>query len=146
VRVTAKVDPERAPTRTGEIGMDSFMDWFWLMVEFFVFFMYLIILFHILGDLFRDHTLGGWGKALWIIALVVLPFITALVYLIARGPGMAQRQLKAVSAAQAGADAYIREVAGGTSPAKQISDAKALLDAGAIDESEFAALKARALA
>ncbi|KRC35579.1 MULTISPECIES: SHOCT domain-containing protein [Oerskovia] len=127
--------------------MDSFMDWFWLMIWWFFFFMYLMILFRILADLFRDHELSGWWKALWIVALVLVPFLTALIYVIARGRGMAERQMQDVSQAKAQTDAYIRGVAKSeSSAATQISDAKALLDAGVIDENEFATLKAKALA
>ncbi|MBE7701059.1 SHOCT domain-containing protein [Oerskovia sp. Sa1BUA8] len=127
--------------------MDSFMDWFWLMVWWFFFFMYLMILFRILADLFRDHELSGWWKALWIVALVVFPFVSALVYVIARGRGMAERQMQDMSQAKAQTDAYIRDVSGSqSSAATQIADAKALLDSGVIDQDEFATLKAKALA
>jgi len=126
--------------------MDSFWDWFWLLIWWFVFFAYLVILFQILTDLFRDRALSGWWKAVWIIGLVFLPFLTALVYVIARGNGMAERQISAVKAAKADTDSYIREVAAGKSPAEHITEAKSLLDAGVIDEAEFAQLKAKALA
>jgi hypothetical protein len=125
--------------------MDSFLDWFWLLVFWFLFFAYLVILFQIIGDLFRDRDTGGFAKALWIIGLIIFPFLTALVYIIARGKGMAERQLEAVQRAKSDTDTYIREVAG-KSPAEHISDAKALLDAGTIDQNEFAQLKAKALA
>ncbi|MGC5166194.1 hypothetical protein [Luteimicrobium sp. DT211] len=125
--------------------MNSFMDWFWLMVWWFAFVMYLIVLFQIIGDLFRDRGLSGWWKALWLFLLIVVPFISALVYLIVRGKGMAERHAQRLTDAQASTDAYIRDVAG-TQPTKQIADAKALLDSGAIDEQEYATLKARALA
>jgi hypothetical protein len=125
--------------------MNSFAQWFWLLIWWFLFFAYLVILFQIIGDLFRDHALSGWWKAVWIIGLVILPFLTALIYVIARGKGMAERQVKAVQQAKSDTDTYIREVAG-KSPAEHISDAKALLDAGTIDEAEFAQLKAKALA
>ncbi len=125
--------------------MDSFWSWFWLLIWWFVFFAYLVILFQILTDLFRDHTLSGWWKAVWIVFLIVFPFITALVYVIARGNGMAERQGRAVRQAKADTDTYIREVAG-KSPAEHIKDAKALLDAGVIDQAEFDQLKAKALA
>ena len=131
------------PWREGR--MDSFLDWFWLLVYWFLFFAYLVILFQILGDLFRDRDLGGFAKAVWIIALVFLPFLTALIYVIARGKGMAERQMQAVQQAKSDTDSYIREVAG-KSPAEHIAEAKALLDAGTIDATEFAALKAKALA
>jgi len=125
--------------------MDSFAQWFWLLIWWFLFFAYLVILFQIIGDLFRDHALSGWWKALWIIGLIVVPFLVALIYIIARGQGMAERQLQAVQQAKADTDTYIREVAG-KSPAEHIADAKALLDAGTIDQNEFAQLKAKALA
>ena len=125
--------------------MNSFAQWFWLLIWWFLFFAYLVILFQIIGDLFRDHALSGWWKALWIIGLIVLPFLIALIYVIARGKGMAERQVKAVQQAKSDTDTYIREVAG-KSPAEHIADAKALLDAGTIDEAEFAQLKAKALA
>ncbi|WP_456787193.1 hypothetical protein [Cellulomonas sp. P5_C5] len=125
--------------------MDSFAQWFWLLIWWFLFFAYLVILFQIIGDLFRDHALSGWWKALWIIGLIAVPFLIALIYIIARGKGMAERQLQAVQQAKSDTDSYIREVAG-KSPAEHIADAKALLDAGTIDQNEFAQLKAKALA
>jgi hypothetical protein len=125
--------------------MDSFAQWFWLLIWWFLFFAYLVILFQIIGDLFRDHALSGWWKAIWIVFLIIFPFLTALVYVIARGKGMAERQVKAVQQAKSDTDTYIREVAG-KSPAEHIADAKALLDAGTIDQAEFNQLKAKALA
>ncbi|MFD6090837.1 SHOCT domain-containing protein [Oerskovia sp. NPDC060338] len=125
----------------------DFWDFFWLLIWSFVFIAYLMVLFQILSDLFRDHTLNGWWKALWIIALVIFPFLTALIYVIARGKGMTERQIAAANAAKAQADSYIRTVAtGGQSPADQIATAKSLLDAGTITPEEFASLKAKALA
>ncbi|WP_338031522.1 SHOCT domain-containing protein [Diaminobutyricibacter tongyongensis] len=123
---------------------------FWDFVSFFfwtfVFIAYLMILFSIIGDLFRDHKLNGWWKAVWVIFLVFLPFLTALVYLIARGRGMAERQRAAAEAAQADANSYIRSVAATpSSPADDIAKAKALLDSGTITQPEFDALKAKAL-
>ena len=126
--------------------MDSFAQWFWLLIWWFLFFAYLVILFQIIGDLFRDSALSGWWKAVWIIFLIVVPFLTALIYIIARGKGMAERQLQAVQQAKSDTDSYIREVAAGKSPAEHIADAKALLDAGTIDQNEFNQLKAKALA
>jgi hypothetical protein len=126
--------------------MNSFAQWFWLLIWWFLFFAYLVILFQIIGDLFRDHELSGWWKALWIIGLIVMPFLIALIYVIARGRGMAERQVKAVQQAKSDTDTYIREVAAGKSPAEHIAEAKALLDAGTIDETEYAQLKAKALA
>ena len=125
--------------------MSNFWDIVWLILSTFVFVAYLLILFHIVLDLFRDTEVSGFAKALWIIGLIFLPLLTALVYVIARGGGMAERQRAAVQRAKTDTDSYIRSVAG-KSPAEQITDAKALLDAGTINQDEFAKLKAKALA
>ena len=125
--------------------MSNFWDILWLIVSAFVFVAYLMVLFHIVVDLFRDTELGGFAKALWIIGLIFVPLMTALVYIIARGAGMAQRQRAALQRAKADTDAYIKGVAG-KSPAEQIAEAKALLDAGTVSQEEFAILKAKALA
>ena len=125
--------------------MSNFWDMIWLIVSTFVFIAYLLVLFQIVVDLFRDSELGGFAKALWIIGLIFLPVMTALVYIIARGRGMAERQRAAVQRAKSDTETYIREVAG-KSPAEQIADAKALLDAGTINQDEFVRLKAKALA
>jgi hypothetical protein len=108
-----------------------------------------MVFFYILTDLFRDRELSGWWKAGWIILLIFVPFLTALVYLIARGNGMSERQAASVRQAQSQQDAYIRQVAGtgsGTSAAESIAGSKALLDNGTITQSEFNSLKAKALA
>ncbi|WP_193046753.1 SHOCT domain-containing protein [Mycolicibacterium baixiangningiae] len=124
---------------------DSFWDYLWSAVVIFAFIAYLIILFNILTDLFwRDHKTSGWIKAIWVVFLILLPYLTALVYLIARGGGMAQRAREAAFAAQRETDDYIRQAAG-RSPAQEIADAKGLLDNGVITEAEFDALKAKAL-
>jgi len=124
--------------------VSNFWDIVWLMLSTFVFIAYLFVLLQIVLDLFRDHELGGGFKALWIIGLIFLPVMTALVYIIARGRGMAERQRAAVQRAKSDTDAYIRDVAG-KSPADQIATAKTLLDAGTINADEFARLKAKAL-
>ena len=103
----------------------------WLMFSAFMFIAYLTVLFQIVVDLFRDSEMGGFSKALWLIALLGLPLLTALVYVVARGGGMARRQQAAFQKSQGEAESYIRSVAG-KSPADQISDAKRLLDAGTI--------------
>ncbi|GAA4377269.1 PLDc N-terminal domain-containing protein [Paeniglutamicibacter cryotolerans] len=103
------------------------------------------MLFQIVADLFRDRELTGWLKTLWFLLLAFIPVLTALVYLITRGKGMAIRQEVRAQQAVAGAETYISEVAG-ASPAQQISEAKELLDSGTITGSEFDALKAKALA
>jgi len=124
----------------------NFGDFFWLLIWSFFFVMYLMILFQIIGDLFRDKELSGWWKALWMIALIIFPFLTALIYLIARGRGMAERQAGEVHRAQQATDSYIQQVAGRSNPAEQIATAKGLLDQGTITQTEFDQLKAAALA
>lgn len=118
------------------------------MFEFFIFFAYLMCLFWIFGDLFRDRKLGGWGKFFWILFIILLPLLGMLVYLIARGGGMQQRSLEQAAEMQKMQDQYIKSVAnqGGGSAADQISSAKALLDSGAITQAEFDQIKAKALA
>ena len=122
------------------------MSFFWLLIWSFFIVFYLMILFHIVGDLFRDKELSGWWKALWIIALIFVPFLSALIYLIARGKGMAERQAGEMQKAQAATDSYIHAVAGRSNPADQIANAKNLLDQGTITQTEFDQLKAAALA
>jgi hypothetical protein len=124
--------------------MSNFWDLMWLILSTFVFVAYLLILFQIVGDLFRDSELGGGSKALWLIGLIFVPMLTALIYVITRGTGMANRQRAAMQRSKAEAEDYIRQVAG-KSPAEQIADAKALVDAGTITQDEFAKLKAKAL-
>jgi Short C-terminal domain/Phospholipase_D-nuclease N-terminal len=126
--------------------MNSFWDWFWLLVWTFFFVFYLIVLFHIIADLFRDRDLSGWWKAVWIIFLIIFPYLTSLIYLIARGRGMAERQTGEMRQAQAATDQYIQTVAGRSNPAEQIASAKNLLDSGAITQEEFETLKGKALA
>jgi len=125
------------------------MENFWatslVIIEVFVFVAYLIVLFHIISDLFRNQEMSGIGKALWIAGLIFVPFLTALFFLLRHGRGMAQRQQQAMERVKSDTDRYIREVAG-KSPADQISDAKALLDTGTITAEEFARLKSKALA
>jgi hypothetical protein len=124
--------------------MSNFWDFIWLILSTFVFVAYLLILFQIVADLFRDSELGGGSKALWLIGLIFVPMLTAIIYVITRGTGMANRQRAAIERSKSEAESYIRQVAG-KSPAEQIADAKALLDAGTINQEEFAKLKAKAL-
>lgn len=127
------------------MNFGEILSWIFLI---FLFFAYLMVLWTILGDLFIDHDTSGWVKAIWVVALIFCPFITALVYLIARGKGMQQRKLSQLQQLQAAQAEYIKQVAGsgGKSPADQISHAKELLDSGAISQEEFDQLKAKALA
>ncbi|MEI5673453.1 MULTISPECIES: PLDc N-terminal domain-containing protein [unclassified Nocardioides] len=127
--------------------MDSFWDFFWFTVSFFLLMAYLVVLFQVITDLFRDRDTSGLVKAVWVFFLVVLPLLTSLVYLVARGQGMAERSAAAARRAQDATEDYIRSVsAGSTSPADEIARAKALLDERVIDQREFEGLKARALA
>jgi hypothetical protein len=118
--------------------------------EFFIFFAWFMSLFWIFGDLFRSRDLGGVAKTLWTLFLIFLPILAMLIYLIARGGGMAERAQASQAEAQKRQDAYIRSVAssngGKGSAADEIASAKALLDSGAINASEFEQLKANALA
>lgn len=98
-------------------------------------------------DIFRDDTLNGWGKALWVLFLVFVPFLAAFIYLIARGRGMAERNAAKAQQAQAASADYIRTVAAtsASSPSAEIEKGKQLLDSGAITQAEYATLKANAL-
>ena len=124
--------------------MDSFLEFFWFVVVFFLFVAYLRVLFEVITDLFRDHQMSGWLKALWLVFLFLIPFLSALIYLIVRNEGMTERSTAAFGQVKQAQDTHIREVAG-KSPAQQIADAKALLDSGAITPQEFDTLKSKAL-
>lgn len=124
--------------------MEQFWSVIWLFFWGFAFVAYLFALFAVITDIFRDHELSGWLKAVWIIFLVFVPFLTVLVYLIARGRSMAERQAKSAERAQAATNEYIRSVAA-ASPTQEIAKAKELLDAGTLTQSEFDAVKAKAL-
>jgi ABC-type multidrug transport system fused ATPase/permease subunit len=132
------------PHPEGETAM-SFWDVIWFIIVSFVFLAYLMMLFSIIGDLFGDRTVSGGAKAAWMVALVFLPFLTAVIYLISRGGGMADRRFRAVQQAQTRQDEYIRSVAG-SSPSGEIAKAQTMLDAGVLNQSEFDAIKQKALA
>jgi hypothetical protein len=123
----------------------SFWDIVWFIFISFAFFAYLMVLFSIVSDLFRDRDVSGVMKAIWVVALIFLPFVTALVYLITRGRSMAERASDGAEMARRQQDAHIREVAGKTTPADQIAQAHAMLDAGTISQSEYDVLKTKAL-
>lgn len=124
----------------------SFWDFVWLLLISYLFVAYLMLLFAVLADLFRDRETGGVVKALWVVFLVFAPFVTLVVYLIARGSGMSERSAEAASRKRAAQEAYVREVAGTTSPAQQVAQAKALLDDQVISPQEYEQLKAKAMA
>jgi hypothetical protein len=132
-----------------------FLDVFWTMIIFFCWVIWIWMLVVILSDVFRRHDKSGWGKALWVIFLIVLPFLGVLIYLIANSSGMAERNAKQAQASKAEFDDYVRSVAaaegggggggGGGGAAAEIEKAKGLLDSGAITQQEFDAIKAKAL-
>jgi hypothetical protein len=124
----------------------TFWDVVWFILISFAFVAYLMMLFSILTDLFRDRDTSGVAKAIWLVALLFLPFLSALVYVIVRGRGMAERSASTYQAAQRQQEAYIKEVAGSAAPADQIARARAMLDEGTISQAEFDTLKAKALA
>ncbi len=134
----------RAANRRERLFM-SFWDIIWFIFISFAFIAYLMVLFAIVTDLFRDHTASGWEKAIWIVCLIFFPLVTALVYLIVKSRHMTERQLTTAQNVQQQQDAYIKQVAG-ASPTEQVAQAKSLLDSGAITQEEFEALKAKALA
>ncbi len=118
------------------------LDLFWAMLWFFMFFIWLMLLFRIFGDIFRSDDMGGWGKAFWTLFVVVAPFLGVLVYVIARGQGMAERDLQQYQAAEAANQQYIKEAAGTTSAADELGKLAALRERGVISNEEFEAQKA----
>lgn len=127
----------------------QFWESFWTIIGWFfwaaIFIAYLMALFTVLADIVRDETLKGWAKAIWVVFLIFVPFLTALIYLVARGGGMGERSAAAIRTSKREADDYIRSVAQ-TDPASQIEKAAQLLQAGTISQAEYEQLKARALA
>jgi Short C-terminal domain/Phospholipase_D-nuclease N-terminal len=124
----------------------SFGDVLWSMFIFFMWILWFYLLFTVFADLFSRHDIGGWGKAGWTVFVILLPFLGVFIYLIAEGKAMGERRMKQVQVAQAQTDSYIKSVAGSASASDQIAQAKQLLDSGAITQTEFDQLKAKALA
>jgi general stress protein CsbA len=122
-----------------------FMDVLWTMIIFFCWVAWIWMLILIFSDLFR-RDISGWAKAAWIVFLIVLPFLGALVYVIANGREMTERRVRDAAGAQADFDTYVRSVAEAGGTAGEIEKAKQLLDSGAITQQEFEQLKAKALA
>jgi hypothetical protein len=141
---------QSATMRKGTHVFDNNGSFLLALFEFFIFFAWFMSLFWIFGDLFRSKDLGGVAKTLWTLFLIILPVLGMLIYLIARGSGMSERALAAHTEAQSRQEAYIRSVAApngsGTSVTDEIASAKALLDSGAINASEYEQLKTKALA
>src|SRR5947207_15319923 len=121
-----------------------FLDVFWTMFIFFLFFIWIMILFRVFADIFRRHDIGGGAKTLWVIFVIILPFLGVLIYVLTQNEGMTQRAIERAQGQQAEMDTYVRSVAGGA--AGEIERAKRLLDTGAITQAEFDAIKAKALA
>jgi ABC-type multidrug transport system fused ATPase/permease subunit len=124
----------------------SFWDVVWFIIISFAFVAYLMVLFSIFGDLFRDRETSGFVKVIWIIALIVFPFLSAFIYVISRGGSMAERSAREAVTAKQQTDAYIREVASSATPTEQIAQAQQMLDSGTISQPEYDRLKAKALA
>jgi hypothetical protein len=123
-----------------------FLDVFWTMLVFFAWVAWFSMLFRVIGDIFRRHDIGGGAKVLWLIFVIVLPFLGVFIYLIADSGGMAERSLERAQASQQQFDAYVRETASDGGAAAEIDKAKQLLDSGAITQAEFDAIKTNALA
>ncbi|MDR7082659.1 hypothetical protein J2X01_001948 [Arthrobacter ginsengisoli] len=121
---------------------ENFWEILWWSFCAFVFFAYLFAIFAVIVDLFRDHKLSGWWKAVWIVFLIFLPFLSLLVYLAARGEGMARRSMDRAGRDQTEVNGYFRHTAS-VSPSDEISNAKALLDAGTISAAEFDRIRSR---
>ena len=121
-----------------------FLDVLWTMIVFFAFIIWIWLLITVFADVFRRRDIGGGMKAIWIIFVILVPYLGVLIYLIAEHNGMADRSEAQMQQIKSQQDEYIKSVAG-SSPADQIAQAKSLLDSGAISQAEFDALKAKAL-
>jgi len=120
-----------------------FLDVLWTMIIFFCWVIWIWIVITVLVDLFRRHDVSGWGKAAWVVFVIVLPFLGVLIYLIAQHDGMRERSMRQAEQQKQAFDQYVRDAAGGS--AGEIAQAKELLDSGAITQAEFDTLKAKAL-
>ena len=121
-----------------------FLDVLWTIIVFFAWVAWIWVVITVFIDLFRRHDIGGWHKALWVVFVIVLPFLGVLVYLIAQHDGMRERSVREAKSQQQAFDQYVRDTAGG--PANEIAKAKELLDSGSITQEEFESIKAKALA
>jgi predicted PurR-regulated permease PerM len=123
-----------------------FLEVFWTLLVFFVWIAWFMLLFRIIGDIFRRRDIGGGSKTFWLIFVIILPFLGVFIYLITQGNEMAERDMQRAQAAQTQYDDYVRSVASSGGAAAEIDKAKQLLDSGAITQAEFDAIKAKALA
>ena len=123
---------------------------FLTMLYFFLWIAWLFLLFRIILDIFRSHDLGGWGKAGWTILILFVPFLGVLIYVIARGSSMQERDMQQARESKQAMDRYITETAKGaapsTSPVDELTKLADLHKSGAINDDEFAAMKAKVLA
>jgi hypothetical protein len=124
----------------------TFLDFLWTMIIVFFMVAFFMILFQVIGDLFRRDDTSGFGKVVWILFLIFLPVLGIFIYLITNQQGMRERQLESMKKSQQQFDSYVRETAGSGGSADQIAKAKELLDAGTISQAEFDQIKAKALA
>ncbi len=125
----------------------TFLDWFWSLLVFFLWVMWFWLLFTVWSDIFRRHDISGWGKTLWLVFTIVLPFLGVFVYLITQNDGMTKRNIERARAQRAQMNEYVRETAGSSGSATtEIERGKDLLDRGVITQAEFDVLKANALA
>ena len=122
-----------------------FLNILWTMIIFFAWVAWIWIVITVLVDVFRRDDIGGWGKAGWVVFVIVVPFLGVLIYLIAQHDGMQERSANQARAQRREFDDYVRDTAGGGSAA-EIAKAKGLLDSGAISQAEFDQIKQKALA
>ena len=119
---------------------------FWTLLWIYLIFAWFVLLFSVVADIFRNHEMRGFSKAIWLVVVILIPFLGVLIYVLAHGDEMSQRRLAEAQAQDAAARAYVKDAAGTTSHADQISQLAALRDQGTISEAEFAAGKAKILA
>ena len=124
----------------------TFLEVMWWMLVFFAWVIWFWLLITVFADIFRRHDTSGFSKVLWIVFVIVAPFLGVFIYLIANNEGMAQRNVDKMQAQQAQMDQYVQSVAGSGGPAAEIEKAKGLLDSGAITQAEFDSMKSKALA
>ena len=123
-----------------------FLDVFWTILIFFVWIAWFMLLFRVIADVFRRHDIHGGTKVLWLIFVIIVPFLGVFIYLVVESKGMTERSMADVQAQQSQMDNYVKSVAGSGGAAGEIEKAKGLLDSGAITQAEFDAIKAKALA
>jgi hypothetical protein len=123
-----------------------FLEVFWTILIFFGFVFWIMILFNVIADIFRRDDLSGWGRVLWLIGIILLPYLGVFIYLIAEHDGLVERSMKQQEAAKSQFDQYVQSVGAKGDPTEQIAKAKSLLDSGAITQAEFEQIKQKALA